>query len=93
MIESNAMKATLFILAAALALAGCTTIIDERNAPGVYNGERYEIRTRMLEGPNGPYESSSVVYKGITQVCRIDSPGDCEKAARYLIDSFFDRGF
>lgn len=77
-----------------MAVSACaSTIIDERTTTGVYIGEQYEIRTRTLQGRDGPYEHSSAVYKGVSKVCRVDSPGDCEKAAQNLINAFDDRGF
>jgi len=87
------MKKRYTVLIGALTLSACTTVLDETITPGVYRGERYEIRTRTLQGRNGPFEHSSAVYKGVTLVCRIDSPGDCEKAAQHLINSFDERGF
>lgn len=87
------MRTKTLITAVGVALFACTTVIEERITTGVYQGEEYEIRTRTLQGRNGPFEHSSAVFKGATLVCRIDSPGDCEKAAQHLINGYDDRGF
>ena len=87
------MRWTAIALAAAFTLAGCATIVDEKNTTAVVQsgfnaGERYTIRQRTLDGPQGRYEQTSVVYKGISTTCRIDSPNDCELAAQQLIDGY-----
>lgn len=87
------MKPNTLMLIAALALGGCATVLDERTTTAVipdgFNaGERYTIRTRTLQGPQGVYEQTSVVYRGVTALCRIDSPNDCELAARNLVDRY-----
>jgi hypothetical protein len=83
---------------ALLVLSACATVVDEKRTMAVLErgfnaGERYEIRTRTIQGPNGLYEQTSVVYRGFTRLCRIDSPGDCEKAAEQLIDDYDDSFF
>ena len=64
--------------AAAVALSACATIVDERSTDAVIQngfnaGERYTIRERTLDGPQGTYKQTSVVYRGISSTCRIDS--------------------
>ncbi|MDW3180965.1 MAG: hypothetical protein R8F89_03055 [Roseobacter sp.] len=49
------------------------------------------MRTRLIEGPNGPYDQTSVVYRGIARTCILDSPNDCEVTARSLIDEQNER--
>lgn len=79
--------------AAAIALSACATIVDEQTTEtslqrGINAGERYTIRQRTLEGPQGRYEQTTVVYRGVSSVCRIDSPNDCERAAEVLINNY-----
>lgn len=78
-------------IAAAVMLTACATVTNETRTPqvlqtGFYAGERYELRQRTIEGRNGPYQQTSVVYRGYTRICLIDSPRDCELAALNLID-------
>jgi hypothetical protein len=85
-------------LALGLAAAGCAPVLNETRTEavlesGFYAGEPYEIVTRTIEGANGPFDQTRVVYYGRTRPCILDSPKDCEFAARELIgevkDSFF----
>jgi hypothetical protein len=85
-------------VAVAMVLTACGTVTDESFTPqvlqtGFYAGERYQLRQRTIEGRNGPFQQTSVVYYGYTRNCLIDSPNDCEFAARELIsevnESFF----
>lgn len=87
------MRSFIFVLTAALTLGACATISNETHTPayldgGFYDGERYDIRKRLVEGPRGTYEQTSVVYKGLSRQCIFDSPNDCEAAARQLIDHY-----
>lgn len=71
-------------------LSGCATVIDDTRVPmivqsGAYKGEEYDLRTLTLQGRNGPYVQTQVVYRGITRVCLIDSPTDCDKIANQVI--------
>ena len=80
-------------LTTALLLGACATVSNETRTQAVLEtglnaGERYEIRTRLLEGPNGSFEQTSVVYRGYSKTCRIDSPNDCKLAARQLIEEY-----
>ena len=77
-------------------LAACSTVVDEKTTTavlrdGFYAGTQYQIRTRTMQGANGTYTQTSVVYNGVTAVCIPDSPGDCENAARNLIDGIYVR--
>jgi hypothetical protein len=79
--------------AAAVALSACATIVDEKTTNAVIQsgfnaGERYTIRQRTMEGPQGTYQQTSVVYKGISATCRIDSPNDCARAAETLVNNY-----
>ncbi|MCV3272591.1 hypothetical protein [Roseobacter sinensis] len=78
---------------ALLALTACASVATETRTPatlqdGFFAGERYEIRTRLIEGPEGNYEQTSVVYRGLSRTCIPDSPQDCERAARGLIEEY-----
>jgi hypothetical protein len=92
------MKYLALVAAATLSISACATIENESSTTAVLSsgfnaGERYQIRTRTMSGPNGSFQQTSVVYKGISRVCIPDSPGDCEKAARLLIDNYDDAFF
>lgn len=83
------MRWTVLLLTAVPLLAACTTIIDEQTTTAVIQrgfnaGEQYTIRTRTLQGPQGTFQQTSVVYNGVSAVCRIDSPRDCALAAESL---------
>lgn len=85
------MRPVLFVTALSLVVTGCATIESESIGEVVVNGRSYELRTRTLNGPNGTYESSHVVVRGNTEVCRPQSPGDCEAAVRRAQNQFRDR--
>lgn len=77
---------------ATLALGACTTVAQERLSTIDVDGESYVLRTRTIEGPNGPYETTSARVRGAHFLCKIDSPGDCEAAVRRGRESnIFDR--
>lgn len=85
------MRWTVLATGLLLALGGCTTVVDEKriNAviqSGFHMGQPYVIRIRTLQGPQGTFEQTSVVFRGISAVCRRDSPGDCERAAERIVD-------
>jgi len=82
----------------AMALSACGTIVDEKSTDAVIQsgfnaGERYTIRERTLDGPQGTYQQTSVVYKGISSTCRINSPNACERAAETLVNNYSFGGF
>jgi hypothetical protein len=88
------MKPTPILLTALLVLSACATVTSETSTQarlegGFYDGEPYEIRTQVLEGPNGTFERTSVVYRGLARTCIKDSPNDCTYAARDLI-TYYD---
>ncbi|MDW3224804.1 MAG: hypothetical protein R8G34_18300 [Paracoccaceae bacterium] len=66
----------------AIALSGCASVTSETFSTVVLEGRSYELRTRTIDGPNGPYETSSVQVRGSYYLCKPDSPGDCEAAIR-----------
>ncbi|CAN0461001.1 unnamed protein product, partial [Ectocarpus fasciculatus] len=83
------MTLRFFTVTAALMLGACATVREETRTSavlegGFYGGERYELRTRLIEGPTGTYSQTSVVYKGLVKTCILDSPNDCESKARNL---------
>lgn len=92
------MSLRMMPIAATMMLSACATISEETRTPavlegGFYGGERYELRTRLLEGPNGTYSQTSVVYRGLARTCILDSPNDCELKARNLIDEYNETRF
>ena len=91
------MLARISSVIAVLLLAACGEVVDERRTTavldsGYYAGERYDIVTRTIEGRNGTFDQTRVQYWGRSAPCILDSPGDCEKAARRLIDQRFSVG-
>lgn len=85
------MSIRLIVCAALISLSACATVIDEtsevRELPdGFFAGYKYFVRTQTLSGAQGEYERTSVVYRSVSRVCIKDSPKDCEKAARLLIE-------
>lgn len=91
------MKKFLLAMPIGILLGACATVVDETRTnavieKGFNTGERYQIRTRTLEGANGTYEQTSVIYRSVSRVCIKDSPGDCEKTAEFLIDDYFNGG-
>ena len=92
------MKNFGFLIVPTLLLAACATVVDEKRSvavveDGFYGGYQYEIRQRLIEGPNGTYEQTSVVYKGFSRTCILNSPNDCESAAENLIEAYEERVF
>lgn len=72
-------------------LTACTTISEEQVETrtinsGFYAGTEYQVRTRTMQGSRGAYTQTSVALNGLTKVCILDSPGDCDRAARNLAD-------
>ena len=65
-----------------VALSGCAEVVSETSSTITVNGRDYELRTRVIDGQNGPFEQSSVIVDSRPYVCRPDSPGDCESAIR-----------
>lgn len=85
------MKNTLHYVLVLLALSACSNVVNEQSTTafltaGINAGEEYQIRTRTFQGSSGTFDQTTVVYRGISKVCILDSPGDCEAAARNLID-------
>lgn len=92
------MKTNIYLLAAVLMMSACATVSNETRTiafieDGFYQGIEYQVRTQFIEGPEGSYERTSVVYRGVSRTCILDSPGDCESKAERLIEecdeSFF----
>ena len=85
------------ILAISVLLTACGTVVDEQRRTavlpdGYYGGEPYDVVTQTVQGQNGTYTRTRVVYWGRSATCIGDSPGDCEAAARRLIDQRFTVG-
>ncbi len=80
--------------AALIALSACATggqieneVREVRELPdGFYAGTKYIVRTQTLSGPQGTYDRTSVVFRGFSRPCILDSPLDCEKTARAMIE-------
>ena len=92
------MRKLLIATTALLAMTACAQVQNEtgevRELPdGFYAGTKYIVRTQTVAGRNGPVERTSVVFRGISRTCIKDSPGDCEKAARALIEECADSAF
>lgn len=92
------MKLKIIMITAMLLLSGCATVSNETRIPavvksGFYAGEIYEIRRRLIDGPSGAYEQTSVVYKGLARTCVFDSPNDCESTAERLIEEYDEMFF
>jgi hypothetical protein len=86
------MRLTSLSLCAALLLPACSTVLDEsRQSFTSASGFTYEVRTRTMQGPQGTYQTSDALAGGVATPCRIDSPGDCEAAARRGINRFDGR--
>lgn len=84
--------------AALIAVAACAEVQETtgevREIPdGFFAGYKYVVRTQTLTGPQGPYERTVVQFRGFTRPCILDSPDDCEKAARALIEECADSAF
>lgn len=90
------MRVTVFgVLGLGLAVAGCGPAVNETRTAAVledsfYAGEPYEIVTRTIQGANGSFDQTRVVYSGRTRPCILDSPNDCQLAARELIGEVKD---
>lgn len=65
-----------------LALGACGTVLSESSSTIVVDGESYELTTRLIDGPQGTYEQSSVSVRNKPNLCLPDSPGDCTAAVR-----------
>lgn len=94
------MKVKAISMSALLLASACaaTTIVDEQVTEafvedGYYGGYRYFVRTRTLQGVNGTYEQSSVVYRGLSRQCIPTSPNDCESKAERLIEACDESAF
>lgn len=76
---------------AAASLAGCGTVQNETYSTVSTFYNTYQVRTRVIEQGGQTYTTSSVRVNGFYYPCLIDSPGDCEAAARRG-ENRFDRG-
>lgn len=91
MIGAWNMRFLVLPIASLAFLSGCATVIDEQRTDAVilrgFNaGEAYVVRTRKMQGPQGVFTHTSVIYNGRTAVCRPDFPRDCELAAEALAE-------
>ncbi|WP_299830166.1 hypothetical protein [uncultured Roseobacter sp.] len=75
-------KSRFFPALTVLALGACATVAEEQLSTIIVDDESYVLRTRTIEGPNGPFETTSARVRGKYFICKIDSPGDCEAAVR-----------
>ena len=67
-------------------VAGCAQTSDVTNSTITVNGEQYPFRTRIADGPNGPYQLSGVRVRSQYHKCLPESPGDCEAVVQYAVD-------
>lgn len=81
------MKLCNWIVCAAVVLAGCGQVVDETFGSIVVDGQTYEIRNRVIDGPNGTYTHSSVIVHNKPQICLPDSPGDCRAAVKNALNN------
>jgi hypothetical protein len=81
----------LTLVVAPLILGACATVVSETRQPLVVGNATYEVRIRTMEGPNGTFQTADAMVGGVSVPCRIDSPGDCEAAARRGINRFDGR--
>lgn len=82
------MKALHLIWLGTLVLTACATVVDERRSSIVVDGRSYELRTRLIDGPNGTFEHTSVFVYQTPVMCQPDSPGDCEGKVRRTLSRF-----
>ena len=77
-------RTTAAALAATLALCACGAEVQNESYSKVSTFEdTYDVRTRTVVRSNGStYVTSAVDVRGYWSPCKIDSPGDCEAAAR-----------
>lgn len=76
------MRPRILLVACVVLLAACSAVIEESTSTITVDGRSYDLRERILDGPNGPVKQTSVWVKGGYSLCLIDSPGDCEAAVR-----------
>ncbi len=65
-----------------LILPACAEVKNESFSTITLKGREYELRTRTIEGANGPYVTHSVRANTGYRTCNPDSPGSCEAALR-----------
>jgi hypothetical protein len=91
------MTFRLAVPVACLFLVACAQVIDEQRTSavierGFHAGERYDIVTQTVQGSNGTFQRTRVVYWGRSATCVLDGSRDCELAAIRLIDQDLGRG-
>ncbi|MCV3270553.1 YgdI/YgdR family lipoprotein [Roseobacter sinensis] len=80
---------TILAALSVLTLTACAdSVADTQLRTIVVDGEPYTLRTRIIEGPNGPYETTSARVRNTYYPCKLDSPGDCAAAVRFGRDYF-----
>lgn len=76
------VKLQVLLATAAGVFSACAPVSNETFSTITVEGRPYELRTRTIDGPNGPYETSSVLVRNNYYLCKPDSPGDCEAAVK-----------
>lgn len=76
------MRIPYLVTASMLVLSACGSLVSQSSSTIIVDGRSYELRTSVIDGPQGTYEQSRVVVKNQTYLCLPDSPGDCEAAVR-----------
>ena len=85
------MRWMVLAIAATLGISGCATVIDEQRFDAVIqrgfnSGASYVIRVRTLQGPQGTYTQTSVLFLGRTATCDLNRPGDCDRVAQAIAE-------
>ena len=76
------MKLRNWVTGAVVALAGCGQVVEESYGTIVVDGQNYDVRNRVIDGPNGSYQQTSVIVGNVPHTCLPDSPGDCRAAVK-----------
>ena len=78
----TSMSIRLLAVVSATVLSACAEVENESYSTITLNGREYELRTRTMEGANGPYVTHSVRVNTGYRTCDPDSPGSCQAAIR-----------
>ena len=69
-----------------LAVSACSSVVSESYGSIVVDGDTYDVRNRVIEGPEGSYTQTSVIVASVPRTCLPQSPGDCEAAVRRALN-------
>lgn len=79
-------KALSSLTLAVFSLTACAAPTETTRSTITVDGKQYPLRTITENGPNGPFQQSSVKVRNQYYLCLPDSPGDCEAAIKIAID-------